>query len=156
MKKIKLILFLAFVTVTVSGFAQKTTSQKKDVRQTQGFNMPWEEEYGYAQAVKKGNTVWISGQLGHDEKGVLAAGMEEQIKLTYRNAKKLLEGFGMGLENVVEEVVYVTDMKTGFAARKVFARQFYPNYKEVASTIVGVTALALPSQLIEIKFIAVK
>ena len=43
---------------------------------------------------KKGNTVWISGQLGHDEKGVLAKGMEEQLKQTYRNAQKVLEEIG--------------------------------------------------------------
>ena len=122
---------------------------------TQTLNMPWEEEYGYAQAVKKGNTVWISGQLGHNEKGVLAVGMEEQLKQTYRNAKKLLEGFGMSLDNVVEEVLYVLDMKTAFEARKTFGRQFYPNCKQVASTIAVVSGLAIANQLIEIKFVAV-
>jgi len=122
---------------------------------TQTLNMPWEEEYGYAQGVKKGNTVWISGQLGHNEKGVLAVGMEEQLKQTYRNAKKLLEGFGMSLDNVVEEVLYVLDMKTAFEARKTFGRQFYPNCKQVASTIAVVSGLAIANQLIEIKFVAV-
>ena len=122
---------------------------------TQTLNMPWEEEYGYAQAVKKGNTVWLSGQLGHNEKGILAVGMEEQLKQTYRNAKKLLEGFGMSLDNVVEEVLYVLDMKTAFEARKTFGRQFYTNCKQVASTIAVVNGLAIPSQLIEIKFVAV-
>ncbi len=133
---------------------QSTTS--KNEKQTYAFDMPWEEEYGYAQAVKKGNTLWVSGQLGHNEKGVLAVGMDEQLKQTYRNAAKILEAFGMSLDNVVEEVVYVTDMKAGFAARKAFARQFYPGDKEVASTIVGVTGLALSDQLIEIKFVAVE
>ena len=79
---------------------------------------------------------------------------EEALFVKY--AQKVLESFGMTLDNVVEEVVYVTDFKSGFAARKTFARQFYPNYKEVASTIVGVSGLAIPNQLIEIKFIAVK
>ena len=147
---------LVMVATSISASAQQPSTQKTIGKKTFAFNMPWEEEYGYAQAVKKGNTVWISGQLGHDEKGVLAKGMEEQLKQTYRNAQKVLESFGMTLDNVVEEVVYVTDFKSGFAARKTFARQFYPNYKEVASTIVGVSGLAIPNQLIEIKFIAVK
>jgi 2-iminobutanoate/2-iminopropanoate deaminase len=124
--------------------------------ETQSFNMPWEKEYGYAQAVKKGNTVWLAGQLGHDEKGVLADGMEEQLKQTYRNAQKLLEGFDMSLDNVVEEVLYVLDMKTAFEARKTFGKHFYQNSKKVASTIVVVGGLALPDQLIEIKFVAIE
>ena len=40
-------------------------------KQFQTFKMPWEDEYGYVQAVKHGNTVWMSGQVGHDEHGVL-------------------------------------------------------------------------------------
>jgi enamine deaminase RidA (YjgF/YER057c/UK114 family) len=50
-------------------------SMEHQQRQIQTLNMPWEDEYGYAQAVKLGSTVWISGQFGHDEKGKLAKGM---------------------------------------------------------------------------------
>jgi enamine deaminase RidA (YjgF/YER057c/UK114 family) len=32
-------------------------------------NMPWEQEYGYSQAVKVGDTLYISGQVSHDSKG---------------------------------------------------------------------------------------
>jgi enamine deaminase RidA (YjgF/YER057c/UK114 family) len=38
----------------------------KDVKE---FGMPWEEQYGYAQAVKVDNTIFVSGQLSHDDKG---------------------------------------------------------------------------------------
>jgi len=132
------------------------TQKVKSEKQTQSLNMPWEDEYGYAQAVKKGKTVWISGQLGHDDKGNLAQGMEDQMKLSYSNVKQLLAGYGMASDDVMEEVLYVTDMKTGFEARKIFGRQFYSNCKQIASTIVVVSGLALPNQLIEIKVVAVK
>ena len=62
--------------------------------------------------------------IGHNEKGVLVVGMEEQLKQAYKNAKKLLEGFGMSREDVAEEVLYVLDMKTAFEARKTFGRKF--------------------------------
>lgn len=127
---------------------------KKPNREVQSLQMPWEEEYGYAQAVKKGNTVWISGQVGHDEKGTLAEGMDAQTFLTYTNIKKLLEGYGMSMEDVVEEVIYVTDMASGFAARKKYGRQFYADPRRIASTIVVVGGLALSDQLIEIKIVA--
>ena len=38
----------------------------KDVK---GFGMSWEEQYGYAQAVKVGDTIYVSGQLSHDNRG---------------------------------------------------------------------------------------
>jgi 2-iminobutanoate/2-iminopropanoate deaminase len=120
------------------------------------LHMPWEEEYGYAQAVKKGNMVWLSGQLGHDDNGVLAQGMEEQTRLTYANIKKLLEGYHMTMDDVVEEVLYVTDMASAFAARKGYGRQFYSDPRRIASTIVVVSGLALPGQLIEVKIVACK
>jgi enamine deaminase RidA (YjgF/YER057c/UK114 family) len=100
---------------------------KKTDKEIQSFGRPWEEEYGYAQAAKKGNTVWISGQLGHDEKGTLAEGMDAQTFQTYVNIKKILEGYQMSMDDVVEEVLYVIDMASAFAARKKYGRQFYPD-----------------------------
>ena len=123
-------------------------------KESQAFGMPWEDDYGYAQAVKKGDTVWISGQLGHDEKGVLAQGMEAQMKQTYANIQMLLSRFRMTMDDVVEEVLYVMDMQTAFEARKKYKAEFYSNPKSVASTIVVVNGLALPGQLIEIKITA--
>lgn len=123
-------------------------------KKAEGFGMPWEGIYGYAQAVKKGNTVWISGQLGHNEKGELAEGMEAQMKQTYANIKELLSRYDMTMENVVEEVIYAMDMTTAFEARKNFKTEFYDNPESVASTMVGVSGLALPGQLVEIKIVA--
>lgn len=130
--------------------------QNNNNKQAQTLNMPWEDIYGYAQAVKKGNAVWISGQLGHNEKGELAVGMQEQMKQSYKNAGQLLAACGMNPDDVVEEVLYVMDMKTAFEARALLGRQFYKNCNAVASTIVVVSGLALPDQLIEVKMVAVK
>lgn len=120
------------------------------------FNMPWEDEYGYVQAVKNGNTVYLSGQLGHSEKGELADGMEQQMETTYQNIKKLLDGFGYTPDDIVSETIYVTDMRLGFQARKKLGVQFYPDPKRISSSIVGVTELAIPGQMVEIGVIAVK
>lgn len=119
-----------------------------------GFGMPWEEIYGYAQAVKKGNTVWVSGQLGHNEKGELAEGMDAQMMQSYANIKQLLSRFEMSMDHVVEEVIYVTDMASGFEARKKIKNDFYPDPLSIASSIIGVSELALPGQFVEIKIIA--
>ena len=118
------------------------------------LNMPWEKEYGYAQAVKNGDTLWISGQLGHDKEGKLAVGMEDQFEKTYENIKILLDNFGMSQDDIVEEVIYVTDMASAFQARKKMGIVFYPDPQRVASSIVQVSGLALPGQMVEIKIVA--
>ena len=38
-------------------------------KETKSLGMPWEKEYGYAQAVKVGETIYLSGQVSHDEEG---------------------------------------------------------------------------------------
>ena len=38
-------------------------------KETKSFGMPWETEYGYSQAVMVGDTIYISGQVSHDDKG---------------------------------------------------------------------------------------
>ncbi|TWR26353.1 hypothetical protein FPZ43_14400 [Mucilaginibacter pallidiroseus] len=116
----------------------------------------WEDEYGYVQAVKNGNMVYVSGQLGHDEKGTLAEGMEKQMSLAYTNIKNLLNGFGYLEDDIMEEVIYVTEMQAGFQTRKTIGAKFYPDPKRIASSIIGVSELAIPGQVVEIKVVAMK
>jgi enamine deaminase RidA (YjgF/YER057c/UK114 family) len=81
--------------------------------------------------------------------------MEIQMRQTYANAKKLLGRYGATLDNVVEEVLYVIDMDAAFAAAGPVRKEAYGSEKpDVASTILVTPRLALPPQLIEIKFIA--
>jgi enamine deaminase RidA (YjgF/YER057c/UK114 family) len=43
---------------------QTTTRMQKEVR---NLGTPWEQSYGYSQAVRVGDTIWVSGQLSHDD-----------------------------------------------------------------------------------------
>lgn len=139
---------------------------RKDVK---GLGMPWEDLYGYCQAVKVDDTIYVSGQLSHDEQGNLVgaaplddngkisdhSNMETQMRQTYANAKKILSEFGATLDNVVEEVVYVTDMDKAMDVAGPVRKEAYGSEKpQVASTIFVTPRLAFPAQLIEIKFIA--
>jgi enamine deaminase RidA (YjgF/YER057c/UK114 family) len=139
---------------------------QKDVKR---FGVPWEDQYGYAQAVRVDDTIYVSGQLSHDGQGNMVgaaplddggkirdhSNMEIQMRQTYANAKKILGEFGATLDDVMEEVLYVTDMDTAFAAAGPVRKEAYGSQRpEVASTIVVTPRLALPTQLIEIKFIA--
>ena len=134
-----------------------------------GFGMPWEDQYGYVQALKVEDTIYVSGQLSHDEQGNIVgaaplddsgkirdhSNMEIQMRQTYANAKKILSEFGATLDNVVEEVIYVTDMDKAMSVAGPVRKEAYGSEKpEVACTILVTPRLAFPTQLIEIKFIA--
>ena len=68
-------------------------------KQTKNFGMPWEKEYGYAQAVKVGDTIYVSGQVSHDETGKIVGpgDMEAQMRQAYTNIKKLLAQYGRNM-----------------------------------------------------------
>ena len=77
------------------------------------------------------------------------------MRQRYANGAKILGQYGATLDNVVEEVLYVTDMDAAFTAAGPVRKEAYGSEKpDVASTILVTPRLALPPQLIEIKFIA--
>jgi enamine deaminase RidA (YjgF/YER057c/UK114 family) len=138
-------------------------------KETKGHGMTWEEEYGYAQAVKVGSMIFVSGQLSHDEEGKLVgpapigddgsildhSNMETQMRQTYKNAEKILGQYGADLDNVLEEVLYVTNVDAAMAvASRVRKEAYKSKIPEVSSTLLETPRLATPGQLIEIKFIA--
>jgi enamine deaminase RidA (YjgF/YER057c/UK114 family) len=146
------------------------TSTAPIEKQAGYLGVPWEEAYGYAQAIKVGDTIYVSGQLSHDDQGNLIgpapldpsgkandfSNMELQMRTTYANAAKLLAQFGASLDNVVEEVIYVLDLDAAFAvAGQVRKEAFGTQRPQCASTLVGITRLAFPQQLVEISFTAV-
>jgi enamine deaminase RidA (YjgF/YER057c/UK114 family) len=132
--------------------------------------VPAEDDYGYAQAIKIGNTIHVSGQLSQDDKGTMIAPaaldesgkpadfstMEEQMRVTYANAAKILARFGATLDHVVEETLYVLDVDTAFAVAGKVRKEAYATARpQCASNLIGVARLAFPEQLIEIVFKAV-
>jgi enamine deaminase RidA (YjgF/YER057c/UK114 family) len=131
------------------------------------LNVPWEEAYGYAQAVQVGRTIYLSGQLSHDAAGALIAPaslndqgapkdftqMEAQMAASYANATTLLAQVGATLDNVVEETLFVLDVEAAFAVAGRVRRKAYGVAKPlVASNLIGVSRLAFAEQLIEITF----
>jgi enamine deaminase RidA (YjgF/YER057c/UK114 family) len=142
-------------------------AQTPDTR-TEIFNVPWEEAYGYVQAIKHGDTIYVAGQFAHDGADLVApapldehgkvtgyGNMGEQMQQTYRNAETLLRRFGASLADVVEEVLYVLDIDAAFqVAGQVRKAAYGREDPQVTSTMVGTPRLAFPEQLIEIKLIA--
>ena len=125
-------------------------------KQTKSFGMPWEKEYGYAQAVKVGDTIYVSGQVSHDETGkIVGAGdMEAQMRQAYANIKKILAHYGATIDNIVDEILFVTDMDKAFAAAVKCRNDIFSGTPSVASTIVQIQRLGFPELMIEIRCVA--
>jgi enamine deaminase RidA (YjgF/YER057c/UK114 family) len=125
-------------------------------KETKSLGMPWEKEYGYSQAVKIGNVIYLSGQVGHDDNGNIVGigNMALQMRQAYRNIEKLLAQYGATIDNIVEEVLFVRDMDAAFAARVQCKQEVFGGNPVVASTIVQIERLAFPELMIEIKCIA--
>jgi enamine deaminase RidA (YjgF/YER057c/UK114 family) len=148
--------------------AAPAAAQGKVAKEVANLGMPREEQYGYAQAVKVGDTIYVSGQLSHDDQGNMVApapldqngkiadhgNMGAQMAQSYANIKKVLADYGATMDNIVEEVVYVTDMDEAFAVAGRVRKEAFGGRPVVASTILVTPRLAFPDQLIEIKVVA--
>jgi 2-iminobutanoate/2-iminopropanoate deaminase len=123
-------------------------------KETKGYGMPWEAQYGYAQALKLDDTVWLASQVGHDAHGAVVSDMAGQMRQAYANIAQLLAHFGLSMADVVDETLYVLDNDAAFAARQQLGREVYPDPMQVPSTMVGVARLNAPEFVVEIKVVA--
>jgi 2-iminobutanoate/2-iminopropanoate deaminase len=125
-------------------------------KEVKSLGMPWEKEYGYAQAVKVGDTIYLFGQVGHDGKGKIVGigDMEAQMRQAYANIQKLLAQYGTTIDNIVDEILFVKDMDATFAAAVKCRDNVFSGTPVVPSTIVQIQRLAFPDLLVEIKCVA--
>ncbi len=111
------------------------------------------ESMKFSQAVRQGQTVWVSGQVGIDQAFKPAEGIEAQARLAFQSLEMVLKEAGAELSDIVELVTYHTsmsDMKGFSKAKNEFIKENYP-----AWTAIGVTELVMPGLLVEIRATAV-
>jgi len=107
----------------------------------------------FSQAVRCGDTVWVSGQVGMDESGAIAEGIDGQARQAFKNLERVLAAAGARLADVVELVTFHTSMAEikGFAKVKAeFVPENFP-----AWTAIGIKELVMPQLLVEIRATAV-
>lgn len=94
----------------------------------------------YSQAVRVGNTVYLSGQIGLDPaSGELVHGVQNQVDRVFRNLKAVVEAAGGELGDVAKLTVYLTDLANFARVNETMARYFSVPYPGRA--VVGVAAL---------------
>ncbi len=77
--------------------------------------------------------------------------MEVQMRQAYANVEKMLLQYGATIDNIVDEVLFVTDMDAAFAARVKCRREVFSGTPVLASTIVQIRRLAFPELMVEIR-----
>ncbi len=108
----------------------------------------------YAPAVRVGNTVYVSGQIGRDENMQLVEEKEAQFVQTFENLRKVLEAAGASFDDVVDVTSFHTDMRDLPLYMKVRDRYFTRNFP--AWTAIGAAQLCgQPGYFLEVKAVAV-
>jgi 2-iminobutanoate/2-iminopropanoate deaminase len=106
----------------------------------------------FSPAVRVGNMLYLSGQLGVDSTGKLApGGIEAETRQTLTNIKRLLEANGSSMDHVVKCLVMLADIGEWARMNTVYLT-FFPVHKPARSAF-GSTGLALGARL-EIECIA--
>ncbi|MCG6953094.1 MAG: RidA family protein [Betaproteobacteria bacterium] len=94
----------------------------------------------YSQAVRVGDTVYLSGQIGLDPQTTqLADGLEAQAQRVFRNLEAVAKAAGLGFEHAVRMTIYLTDLAHFPKINEIqaqFMREPYP-----ARATVGVAQL---------------
>lgn len=112
--------------------------------------------WGFTQAVRAGNTVYVSGQVALDEKGNLVGrgDVRVQAEQVFRNLERALAACGARLTDVVKMTAFLTRREDVGPFREV-RRRFFPAERPPASTLVVVSSLVDPEFLVEVEAVAV-
>lgn len=135
-----LLIFFA-VTNTYSQSSSMLIKKEKFNIDKQG-----EDNIGYTQALKVGNTIYVSGSVGWGN-------MKDALKLAYDEIDKTLKHYNASFKNVVKENLYSTALDSVIANKEIRAQYYGTDYP--AATWVEVKRLYNPGLVVEIEVTAV-
>ncbi len=108
----------------------------------------------YVRAVKSGPLVFVSGTTSLDVRGrVRGKDAGEQTLITMRKIEAALRTAGARLSDITRLTIFVTDIRDMGAVSKALGKVMKGS--GVSSTLVAVSALAMPGLLVEIEATAV-
>lgn len=138
-----------FVVLILCVFGYDSVGQYSAValkKEKFNINKAGEDQIGYSQAVKVGNTIYISGSVGWGK-------MEDAIKLAYDEIDKTLKNYNASFANVVKENLYTTALDSVIKHKDI--RRIYYGSDYPAATWVEVKRLYNPEIVVEVEVVAV-
>ncbi|HAZ75079.1 MULTISPECIES: RidA family protein [Enterobacteriaceae] len=100
------------------------------------------EEHGYSAAIRSGDLLFVSGQVGSRADGTPEPDFAAQVQLAFDNLKATLAAAGCTFDDLIDVTTFHTDPQNQFPTimqvkQAIFPQPPYPNW-----TAVGVTWLA--------------
>lgn len=100
------------------------------------------EQHGYSAAIRSGDLLFVSGQVGSRPDGSPEPNFADQVRLAFANLKATLEAGGCTFDDIVDVTTFHTDPENQFETimavkGEVFRQAPYPNW-----TAIGVNWLA--------------
>ena len=101
----------------------------------------------YSQAVRVGNTIWVSGQIPLDPvtKDMVSGDIEAQIRRVFDNAKAIVVAAGASFDDVVKVNIYLLDLANFALVNKIMAEYFREPYP--ARAAIGAASLPRGAQV---------
>jgi 2-iminobutanoate/2-iminopropanoate deaminase len=132
-----------------SAMTQCSPSERRYLRLPEELERLW----GLSQAVQVGSTIHFAGFLALDEQGnIEGTSLEAQTAAIYRHIDHALTYFGATRREIVDETVFVRSMDSvnegGLMPRNAFFATISP---PPPMTLIGVTELAHPQAVVEVK-----
>lgn len=114
-----------------------------------------ERRYTYTQGRWVGSTLYLAGLTDIDDSGRIRhpEDLVAQLSAIYELAATLLHREGLGLDDIVREVIYTVDIETWRTTAGLRANVF-TGITPPPGAVLGVTALADPDALIEVEITA--
>jgi len=108
----------------------------------------------FSQAIKVGNFVYVSGQVGDDLTGKLSnATFDNEVKQAFENIKSILQAADLDLKDVIKVTIFMSNMSLFNELNKIYMTYFPKN--QPTRSAVEVSRLYLNAR-IEIEVIAYK
>ena len=100
------------------------------------------EEHGYSAAIRSGDLLFVSGQVGSRADGTPEPDFDAQVRLAFEHLRATLAAAGCTFDDLVDVTTFHTDPQNQFPTimavkQAIFPQPPYPNW-----TAVGVTWLA--------------
>ena len=118
------------------------------------FPYPDNKPQGYSPATRAGNTIFVSGQVSTDSKGVLVGegDITAQAEHCFRNVGAAVEAAGASMDDLLKITCFLVNVDD-YAAYAAVRNRLFPRNGPASSTVV-IKELVSPQFLIEIEAVA--
>ena len=123
-----------FIVILISNYNlySQNSKSKREIIFTENAPKPIGP---YSQAVKVGNMVYVSGQIGVDTSGkITVTKIKDETEQVLKNIKEIVEEAGLDMDKIVKVTIYLTDLNNYAEVNKVYST-FFTNYFPARETI---------------------